>query len=171
MEKIKEELKNKIDAMPYEDRDAIYRYLWAQKVHEDVISQIKQDPNLEGMTEEEYDQLTDKVIERYVYDCDYNCETDYWTNLDTLIDEEVKKFQKKKQEALKKQNFTIKYTVTGEFLVDVNADSLKEAEEAAEKVLAGACFGDLAEINTEVTEATDGTGETWYNQFGAWLKS
>lgn len=63
-------------------RDDAYREVWCEHVYEDVIARAKDtDTELaEGVAEQ--------CAYRYVYEGDYDCNFDYWTNLDNLIDEE-----------------------------------------------------------------------------------
>lgn len=75
----RKDLQDQIDSMSYEDRDDVYRYLWAKSVREDV----------EGHAADIGIELTpddiDTIVERYVYDGDYDCNLDYWTNLENLM--------------------------------------------------------------------------------------
>lgn len=73
-------LKAKVDALTYEEQDDVYRYLWSQHVREDVEGHANDiDADL---TEEE----VDKVVEMYVYQGKYECNIDYWSNIENLID-------------------------------------------------------------------------------------
>lgn len=73
-------LKEKIDALTSKEKDDIYRYLWHQHVKEDVESHaIDMDVELDE------DEI-DIVAEWYVYDGDYDCNLDYWANIENLID-------------------------------------------------------------------------------------
>ena len=77
-------LKTKIDALTYEEQDDVYRYLWSQHVREDVESHANDiDADL---TEEEID----KIVEMYVYQGKYECNIDYWSNIENLIDYVIK---------------------------------------------------------------------------------
>lgn len=80
-ELINPKIKEMLDGLAPADRDAAYRYLWAQHVREDVCSHAQTlDTEL---TADEIDYIT----ERYVYDGDYDCNLDYWTNIENLIEE------------------------------------------------------------------------------------
>lgn len=72
-------LKAQIDAMPYQDQDDIYRYLWHQHVMEDVEAHST-DMGV-TLTKDEIDL----AAERYVYDGDYDCNFDYWSNIEGVI--------------------------------------------------------------------------------------
>ena len=77
-------LKAKVDALTYEEQDDVYRYLWSQHVREDVESHANDiDADL---TKEEID----KVVEMYVYQGKYECNIDYWSNIENLIDYVIK---------------------------------------------------------------------------------
>lgn len=83
--------KETTETMNAEEKDAIYRYLWREHVEKDVRSQLDQNPRLEHLSDEEYENLIKSVATRYVYDCRYDCNLSYWDNLDNLISEELAK--------------------------------------------------------------------------------
>ncbi len=83
--------KEATETMNAEEKDAIYRYLWREHVEKDVRSQLDQNPRLERLSDEEYENLIKSVATRYVYDCRYDCNLSYWDNLDNLISEELTK--------------------------------------------------------------------------------
>lgn len=71
-------------------KDEVYRYLWAEHIKEDVEGYLLQNPDMaDGLTDEEYDDVISNVVHRYVYNNDYNCELNYWDNIDNLIEEEI----------------------------------------------------------------------------------
>ena len=72
-------LKAQIDAMPYQDQDDIYRYLWHQHVMEDVEAHST-DMDV-TLTQDEIDL----AAEYYVYDGAYDCNFDYWSNIEGVI--------------------------------------------------------------------------------------
>lgn len=76
-----------IESIPENLRDWVYRQLWAEHVREDVESQVEQLPYYEDITDEEYETLVGNVVERYVYQGDYDCNMSYWNNIDALIEE------------------------------------------------------------------------------------
>lgn len=82
---ISDTLKNMIDNLPPRDQDTVYRYLWMQRVVEDI----------ETFAEEREIDLTDEEIdiiaERYVCEGDYDCNFSYWDNLENLINDVHKK--------------------------------------------------------------------------------
>lgn len=76
---LKPETQAMLDSLPDTELDSVYRYLWAQHVREDVESHAE-DIDAE-LTEEEID----KIVERYVYEGDYDCNLSYWDNIENLI--------------------------------------------------------------------------------------
>lgn len=79
-----------IKGITYSNKDAIYRRLWFDYIKEDVIELARQNPDIE-LTD---DQIN-KCANRYVYDCDYDCEIPYWDNIDILIYDEWEKSKNK----------------------------------------------------------------------------
>lgn len=77
-----EELHKMIDSLSYYEQDRIYRYLWSQHVREDVIS------HAENIGIGLDDGIIDAIVDRYVERGDYDCNLDYWTNIENLIEEE-----------------------------------------------------------------------------------
>lgn len=78
---ISNELKNKIDNLSAVEKDDVYRYLWSKHVKEDVES-LCEDMDI-VLTEDQ----TEIIVERYVYNGDYDCNLPYWTNIENLIRE------------------------------------------------------------------------------------
>lgn len=79
----------KVENMNYYERAAVYSVIRKMYVLEDVKSLLDCRDLDESLSDDEYNELADTVAERYVYDGKYDCNLSYWTNLDTLIDEEV----------------------------------------------------------------------------------
>ena len=79
-EERKAELLAKYNQLTEEEKDFFADQRKKEYVREDVITQCK-DRGYE-LTEE---QITD-VVDRYVDDCDYDCELSYWDNLECLIE-------------------------------------------------------------------------------------
>lgn len=77
-----EEIHKMIDSLSSYEQDRIYRYLWSQHVREDVIS------HAENIGIGLDDGIIDTIIDRYVEHGDYDCNLDYWTNIENLIEEE-----------------------------------------------------------------------------------
>lgn len=64
--------------------DAVYRLLWAAHVAEDVKSHAE-DMDICLETGE-----VEIVVNRYVYDGDYDCNLSYWDNIEALIEDVTK---------------------------------------------------------------------------------
>lgn len=79
-----EVMKNFVDSLDWEARDAIYRHIWSKHVREDVEN------HLENMDETLTDDEIITVAERYVYQGAYDCNLNYWTNIENLIIEVVR---------------------------------------------------------------------------------
>lgn len=77
-----EEIHKMIDSLSPYEQDRIYRYLWGQHVREDVIS------HAESIDVELDDEVIDIIVDRYVEQGDYDCNLNYWTNIENLIEEE-----------------------------------------------------------------------------------
>lgn len=69
---------------PY-DKDEVYRYLWAEHVKEDVKAHLE-DMELQYVAVPEEIK---KIVDRYVYEGDYDCNLPYWDNIENLINEIV----------------------------------------------------------------------------------
>ncbi len=79
------------DNMPSELKDAVYRYLWLDYVKEDVRSIADGTPDMfESFTDECYESIIESAARRYVYDGDYDCNLDYWTNIQNVLNEQLK---------------------------------------------------------------------------------
>ena len=73
----------KLDAMK---KDALYRMLWSDHVHEDVSSVLEKKENI---TNEDKEAIIEAVVNAYVYDGKYDCDLSYWDNIDNLISREL----------------------------------------------------------------------------------
>ena len=78
-----------IEGMEPEVKDAVYRLIWKEHVIKDVKKQFEQDERFEHMSEENRDDLASQCAERYCMQGDYDCNLDYWTNIQNLIDDEI----------------------------------------------------------------------------------
>ena len=68
-------------------KDDIYRMVWFDRVCEDVHSFLTSEYNGDVPTDTyEYDALIRDVANAYVYNGDYDCNTDYWTQIWSLVD-------------------------------------------------------------------------------------
>lgn len=61
-------------------RDEIYRDVWKEHVKEDILT------HAEDIDEDIDDEDAEMLAERYVYEGDYDCNLDYWANIENLID-------------------------------------------------------------------------------------
>ena len=73
-----------LDLLNYDQKDFIYRSVWAEHVKEDVHS-ICED---EGYDEVYTPDMAEKIAYRYVFEGDYDCNLSYWQNLKNLFVEE-----------------------------------------------------------------------------------
>ena len=80
---IRQKVEKEIATNTPEHNDMLYRLLWKEHVKEDVLGQLEQNPDIG----EHFDgnDIADAVAERYCFEGDYDCNLDYWSNLDNLI--------------------------------------------------------------------------------------
>ena len=76
---IDEKLQKKVDSLSDQERDDIYRYLWAKHVKEDIETYAK---NQNYVLDSDDIRI---LVERYVFDGDYDCNLSYWDNIEALI--------------------------------------------------------------------------------------
>ena len=93
-----EKAQNLIDKMESDVKDSVYRLLWQEHVKEDVATQFEEDKRFENMSEENMDALADQCSYRYCFEGDYDCNLDYWSNIQNLIDEEINNYLEDDQE-------------------------------------------------------------------------
>lgn len=79
MTRISPELKDKIDSLSAVEQDQIYRYLWHQRVMEDVESHAV---DLDVTLSEDDISV---AAEYFVYNGDYDCNETYWDNIEGVI--------------------------------------------------------------------------------------
>ncbi len=77
--RISQKTKELLDNLSGSERDDIYRALWFDHVAEDVTNLLEENES------EINDDIVSAIAERYVYDGDYDCNLDYWTNLRILL--------------------------------------------------------------------------------------
>lgn len=80
-----EEFFKLIDSLKPYRKDELYRYLWVNHVRKDVRT-ILEEYDVPYLSDDDFDALIDDCANRFVYNGEYDCNTDYWTNLDALID-------------------------------------------------------------------------------------
>lgn len=93
-----EKAQNLIDKMEFDVKDAVYRLLWQEHVKEDVATHFEEDERYESMSEENIDALADQCSYRYCFEHDYDCNLDYWSNIQNLINEEINNYLEDDQE-------------------------------------------------------------------------
>ena len=80
-----QEIKEKFNNLTPAERDGIYRLQLYNYTKEDV----------EGFCEENGYELTDDQIDnvtnRYVYEGEYECNLDYWQNIENLVQDELRR--------------------------------------------------------------------------------
>lgn len=105
-----EELVKNDPALAYEVSQVIQK----NNVKEDVESQLEQTDywtdkyeywkdkyELDELSDEELDSIAEEAAYRYVYEKDYDCNLDYWDNLNNLIDKSFEKFKSDRDTTLK----------------------------------------------------------------------
>lgn len=89
---IRNKVANVLSAINAEEREELLNQLWMPLVIQDIQSHLKDlidkdDPN------DKYRTVTEDEIEhiahRFVYERDYDCNQDYWSNLDALINDVI----------------------------------------------------------------------------------
>ena len=73
-----------LDLLNYDQKDYIYRKVWAEHVSEDVRSLCKD----EGYDEVYTPDIAERIAYRYAFEGDYDCNLPYWQNLKNLFEEE-----------------------------------------------------------------------------------
>ena len=87
-----EELFKLIDSLKPYRKDELYRHLWVNHVRNDVRT-ILEKYDVPYLSDDDFDALVDDCANRFVYNGEYDCNTDYWTNLDALIDRRLYLFE------------------------------------------------------------------------------
>lgn len=80
-------------SMNDKEKDALYRILWSDYIAEDVNGALYQmsDKKIANMDNDDYDELVEAVVNRYVYNGEHNRNIPYWDNINSLIMEELEK--------------------------------------------------------------------------------
>lgn len=87
-----EEFFKLIDSLKPHRKDKLYRYLWVNHVKEDVRA-ILEEYDVPYLSDDNFDALIDDCANRFVYNGEYDCNTDYWSNLEALIDHRLYLFE------------------------------------------------------------------------------
>lgn len=97
-----EEFFKLIDSLKPHRKDELYRYLWVNHVKEDVRTILEEDVRavleeygVPYLSDDDFDALIDDCANRFVYNGEYDCNTDYWSNLEALIDHRLYLFEQK----------------------------------------------------------------------------
>lgn len=97
-----EELFKLIDSLKPYKKDELYRYLWVNHIKEDVRTVLEEDVRavleeygVPYLSDDDFDALIDDCANRFVYNGEYDCNTDYWSNLGALIDRRLYLFEQK----------------------------------------------------------------------------
>ncbi|MBO7451203.1 MAG: hypothetical protein J6U54_12645 [Clostridiales bacterium] len=91
--RVDEKTKECIAKMTPLEKDQMYRALWFEAVVEDMNA-VKGD---EELTNELTDIDISKAAERFVYDCDYDCELSYYSQIQFLL-EDISYDKKRKED-------------------------------------------------------------------------
>lgn len=89
-----EEFFKLIDSLKPYRKDELYHYLWVNHVREDVRTTLEE-YDVPYLSDDDFDALIDDCANRFVYNGEYDCNTDYWSNLEALIDRRLYLFKQK----------------------------------------------------------------------------
>ncbi len=90
----REQAEDLISVLPGGFKDALYRALWKEHVKEDVEAIVVQNENIPG---EHLEEIIDNAAELYVYDGEYDCNLDYWANIDGVIDRASGRYEEREE--------------------------------------------------------------------------
>ena len=75
-------------SMNPDDKDALYRLLWSDYVYDDVQQRLEDEyEHVTFENDDEREAFIENVVNRYVYDGDYDCNLTYWNNIDNIIND------------------------------------------------------------------------------------
>lgn len=66
--------------------DDIYRTLWYTYVYDDIVNRAENHDDFMALPKDEFTKAVTVMTSRYI-DGSYDCELDYWSNLDILFDD------------------------------------------------------------------------------------
>lgn len=89
-----EEFFKLIDSLKPHRKDELYRYLWVNHVKEDVRT-VLEEYGVPYLSDDDFETMIDDCANRFVYNGEYDCNTDYWSNLEALIDRRLYLFEQK----------------------------------------------------------------------------
>ena len=70
-----------VNSLTDTEKDCLYRHLWQDYVKEDIIA------HAENMGVKLTDDEIQTATEKYVYEGKYDCNLNYWNNIENLINE------------------------------------------------------------------------------------
>ena len=87
-----EEFFEQIDSLKPDRKDELYRYLWTDYVREDMRA-IFEGRDVPYLSDNDFGALIDDCANQFVHNGWYDCNTDYWTNLENLIGNRLRLFK------------------------------------------------------------------------------
>lgn len=81
-----QKIKIPVQLLSDECKDNVYRTVWAEHVAEDAESHLSDDDRFNSLDEEVQTDVCREISHRYVFDGEYDCTQDYWSQLDALAD-------------------------------------------------------------------------------------
>lgn len=81
-DRIDDNIKTIIDKLSQQDKDDIYRYLWKDYIKKDIEDYLEERCDDITLT----DDLIDYAADLYVYEGEYDCNFDYWTNIEHVCE-------------------------------------------------------------------------------------
>lgn len=136
-----EELKTMLSE---DEQYLIYRNVLKNRVQSD-IKRIATENSIFVSTED-----IDAITEKYVLRHEYNSDTSYTNNLQTLIKEQMDA----------KETFTVFAKINARWSVNVKANTVKEVMQKIEKRFYAADFGDAYDIDYQVVNIETPDGKT-----------
>lgn len=112
--KNKRKLESIVKELDHFEKDKLYRLLWSEYVKKDFLSQLTPDDNFT-------DEDIDACVTKYVYDGGYECNLDYWTNINNIIN----KRKESKTPKLKTYKLPVEYSMYD--TVSIEAETLENA--------------------------------------------
>jgi 16S rRNA C967 or C1407 C5-methylase (RsmB/RsmF family) len=136
-----EELKTMLSE---EEQYLIYRNVLKNRVQSD-IKRIATENSISVSTED-----IEAITEKYVLHHEYNSDTNYTNDLQTLIKEQMDA----------KETFTVFAKINARWSVNIKANTIKEVMQKIEKRFYAADFGDAYDIDYQVVNIETPDGKT-----------
>ena len=83
-----EELFKLIDSLKPYKKDELYHHLWVDYVREDVRAAFEE-YDVPYLSDNDFEALIDDCANQFVYNGKYNCNIDYWSNIEELINDNL----------------------------------------------------------------------------------